>query len=939
VIDERWRLVKALFQAAIETPAADRDAFLAAATGPDAALRREVESLLASDQTAGSFLEHALEAGRAIVPPRRQIGPYEIVAFLGAGAMGEVYRARDTKLNRDIALKLLPPLFAQDPNRLARFAREAKLLAALNHPNIAAIYGFEDSAGVPALVLELVDGPTLADRIAAGPISADEVLHIGRQIADALEAAHEKGIVHRDLKPANVKIDRAGNVKILDFGLAKPAISDTGPPGLTASHDGLLLGTASYMSPEQARGQGVDTRTDIWAFGCVLYEMLTGELAFPGNTVSDTIAKILEREPDWSALPAATSSRLRRVMSRCLAKDPRQRMRDIGDVRIELGTVEDASFDPSSIGRASVLPDVPAGLWFALGTIAITVAVWAMLRPPVGPPNPLADARFVPLTNWEGAEEGAEISGDGRFVSFLADRDGEFDIWLSQIGTGHFTNLTKGVAPLAPAGSIVRKLGFSGDGSEIWFNPGSRQPLLLIPLTGGATRAFLAGGSNTPAWAPDGSRLAYFGKPLDGDDPMYVADRGGANPRQVIASGAGLHRNNPVWSLDGKWIYFVAGAEPQDETDVNIWRVRASGGTPEQLTSQHQAASFLAPIGGNTILFVAREEDGTGPWLWALDVERRHADRVASGVNQYTSVAASRDGRRLVATVANPSASLWQIPLSERVAVESDAKPYPLPVPTGLTVGPRFAGATLFYLSARGTSDGLWKVQDGSATLVWRHVDGPVMEPAAPSADGRRLAIVVREQGKRHLSIMSGDGTNVQALAPDIDIQGAAGQGIADWSPDGAWIVAGGRDALGPALFKIPVDGGAPVRLAAGKWGNPVWSPDGALIVYAGRSVVGQVTLRAVRPDGGAVDLPEVWVRPGGYRFLRDGSGLVYLPGIHARDFWILDLNTKLTRPLSRLEKRGTLTTFDIAPDGRQLVFDRSKQNSDVVLIERPVRP
>jgi Tol biopolymer transport system component len=959
VTDERWARVKALFQEAIERPAAERDAFLGAAAADDDALRREVESLLASDAADVSFLDRLPEVGKAvladfptivresmsevqshpILSPQHHIGSYEIIALLGAGGMGEVYRARDTKLNRDVALKVLPELFARDPDRLARFRREAHLLAALNHPNIAAIYGLEESTGVLALVLELVEGPTLADRVALGPLPLDEVLAIGRQIADALEAAHEKGIIHRDLKPANIKIDGSGAVKVLDYGLAKLAIPDSTSPDLTASRDGLILGTPSYMSPEQARGHSVDKRGDIWSFGCVLYELLTGRLAFPGATVSDRIAKVLEREPDWSVLPGPTPAPIRRLLLRCLAKNPKQRMRDIGDVRVEIDAIDEVQPGVPNVGtppaaaaraRTTWLP------WVAVAVLAAGVGMWEARRPVTTLENPLADAQFTLFTNWEGTEEGAEISPDGKFVAFLADREGRFDLWLSQVGTGRFSNLTRDIPPLGASGVIVRKLGFSSDGTDIWFNSSDGKPLMLMPLTGGTPRVFMGEGANTPAWSPDGNRLVYVNK-ANRDDPMYVADRTGADARQILPPGV-LKNNNPVWSPDGQWIYFVRGSEPQDEMDMDVWRLRSSGGTPERLTQQHAAVNFLAPIDSRTLLYVARDEDWSGPWLWALDVERKVKRRVPSGVDQYTSVAASRDGRRVVATVANPSASLWRVPLLDRPIDDHDAHPYPLPVPTGRALGPRFGGTSLFYLSARGTGDGLWKVQDGQASEVWTNVDGALFEPPVVSPDGQRVAVVVRHQGKRHLSIMSADGTNRRTLAASIEIEGAAGQGTADWSPDGAWIVTGGRDARGPALFKIPVDGsGVPIRLVEGKWVNPVWSPDGNLIVYAGRSIVGQVRLLGVRPeDGASVELPEVMVRPGGYRFLPSNTGLVYLPRIQSLDFWLIDFATKTTRQLTRLGNQGVLRRFDITPDGKHIVFDRSRQNSNIVLIERP---
>src|SRR6202166_1562044 len=293
-----------------------------------------------------------------------KLGSYEVVAPIGAGGMGEVYQAHDTKLGRDVAIKVLPEAFAHDPERLSRFQREAKMLASLNHPNIATIHGLEQSGDTSYLVMELVSGETLAERVKAGPIGIEEALKIAVLIAEALEAAHEKSIIHRDLKPANVKVTPEGKVKVLDFGLAKAFAADganddpSNSPTLSmaATMHGVILGTAAYMSPEQARGKAVDKRTDIWAFGCVLYELLTGKLAFHGDTISDTLAAVLEREPDLQKLPPATPGRIRDLLRRCLEKDSQRRLRDIGDARIE---IEEALAAPKN--AAPTQAAVPVG--------------------------------------------------------------------------------------------------------------------------------------------------------------------------------------------------------------------------------------------------------------------------------------------------------------------------------------------------------------------------------------------------------------------------------------------------------------------------------------------------------------------------------------------------------------------------------------------------
>ena len=945
---ERWQQIEDLCHRALALTDEQRAEFVTRACAADEELRREVESLIAGASRAEGFMSLpavALAGSVVIDRPQgaltgQQLGTYTIRSLLGVGGMGEVYRAYDETLRREVAIKVLPSEFTSHPQRTLRFEREARILATLNHPHVGAIYGVQDAGGIRALVLELVEGETLADRVArasdSAPIPIAEVLGLARQIADALDAAHEKGIVHRDLKPANIKITPDGVVKVLDFGLAKVPAEDSGRTDVTESRDGLILGTAAYMSPEQARSQPVDRRTDIWAFGCVLYEMLTRQLAFPGATVSDTIAAILQREPDWSALPVTTPPALRRLLLRCLAKNVKQRLRDAGDIRIELDAIDDLSATVAETSRERTRSWVVWLPWFAVVAFAAGIGIREVTRP-APQPDPLANLEFKRFTDWDGTEEGAEISPDGKFVAFLSDRSGEFDIWLSQVGSRSFRNLTESIPALAPNGVIVRKLGFNADGTDIWFNPGDSQPLRLMPTTGGNTRTFLVNGANTPAWSHDGAHVVFPYKP-DRNDPVYVVDRTFGDQRQLLPPGT-KKINNPVWSPDDEWIYFVAGPEPQDEIDMDVWRVRSSGGSPERLTSQHAAVNFIALLDANTLLYLARADDWSGPWLWALDINRRTSRRVSRGVDQFTSIAASRDGGRVVATVASPRSTLWTVPLLDRIAEERDAHVFQLPVPTGHAQAPRFSGASLFYLSTGGSSDGLWRVQNGEALEIWRNLDGALSEPPAIAPDGTRVAVTVRRGGTRHLSIMAADGTNRQTIAPSIAVEGAAGQGTADWAPDGTEIVIGGRDEKGSALFVIPANGKSPRRLVDGKWVNPVWSPKGDLILYAGRSLVGQVKLLAVRPqDGSPVALPDVWARPGGYRVLPDGSGIVYLPRIYALDFWLLDFTTKKTRQLTHFTNQGAIRTFDITPDGKSIVFDRVRQNSDVVLMDVPNR-
>jgi len=922
----------------------------------DDPLRIEVESLLRYESDSPEFLESPAAAN--IGPDftgitqivGRDFGPYRVLAPLGKGGMGEVYRARDTKLGREVALKFLPAHFSADAERRARFAREARLLATLNHPNIGAIYGLEEADGLTALVLELVEGPTLADRLQHGAMRVHEALAVARQIAEALEAAHEKGIVHRDLKPANVVLQKAGvsgpsgsdiRAKVLDFGLAKPivllgpeppTVHDARSLGWTA--EGRIVGTPPYMSPEQARGEHVDKRTDIWAFGCVLFEMLSGRRPFEGGTSTDTFARILEHEPDWSVLPATTSDATRKLLKRCLEKDLSRRLRDIGDARLELEDAQSQGSAKSSSsaaeqgwwpvrGRRRNLGMVAAA--FIGGAAVAGVGLFQTLRPTLR--NPLENAVFSRVTNFEGTERSAAISRDGRFVAFRWDREGPLDVYLTQIGTGTFRNLTNGMDD--EFATEHPSCGFSGEGSEIWLGGGVGRRLRILPLMGGIPRPFLPDNAVTVAWSPDSTHVVYHLQ--DDGDSMFVADRTGENARLIFRRKANEHNHFPIWSTDGRWIYFTSGTPETKEMD--IWRVPAEGGAAERLTTRNSDVAYPTPIDANTLLYVARNEDGSGPWLWALDVQRKLTRRVSFGVEKYLSVSATPDGNRLVATVANPSASVWSVPILEgRAAGEEDVKPFALP--TAQSSAPRFGAASLFYLSSLGAGEGVWRFDNGQAVEIWKGADGAVLAPPDVSPDGQRVAVVLRRNGRLKLHVLSADSGELRPLAESLDVRGAA-----SWSPKGDSVVVRANENGSPGLFLVPVDGGKPIRLTTGGALNPVWSPKGDLIAFAGPNVSAFTPLLAVRPDGTPVRLPPIQLRRDGerIRFARDGS-LIYMQGeLRAQNFWRLDLATMSTRQLTHLTHRDTMRTFDVTPDGKQIVFDRLRDNSDIVMIERQI--
>jgi Tol biopolymer transport system component len=454
-----------------------------------------------------------------------------------------------------------------------------------------------------------------------------------------------------------------------------------------------------------------------------------------------------------------------------------------------------------------------------------------------------------------------------------------------------------------------------------------RSGLRRVPVGGGPPRAFLTEQTVNVAWSRDGRRLAYF--TFAEGDRVFVANGDGSNPQQILM---GAHNHFLAWSVDDKWIYYAHGTQAGPEYDV--WRIPSSDGEgkEERLTHHNAYVRYVTPIDARTVLYVAPDENKGGPWLWALDVERRVTRRVSGGLERYLSVSASADGRRLVATVASSTAGLSSVPILDREAGEVDVKPHP--PATGRALAPRFAGTSLFYLSSSGPGDGLWRLQDGKSDEIWKGADGALEVPAAVSPSGDRLAVVLRKQGKQSITIVSADGATRQSLPDVIDVLGTPA-----WSPDAAAIATGGVDADGPGLFVIPVNGGAPRRLAKGPAFDPVWSPLGNLIVYTGRQLATAPLLAVdpVDPDR-KVNLPVVEVAFGGggrSRFLPDGKGLVFLKGsVGAQDFWLLDLTTLRMRALTRLSNPATIFSFDIAPDGRHIVFDRIRENSDIRLID-----
>jgi serine/threonine-protein kinase len=877
---ERYQKAGEIYHAALDLPPDRRPEFLEQACAGDAALLSEVESLLAAHAAAGRFIEAAPEHVDSLLrsvlappshdgglTPGQQLGRYEVLGLLGAGGMGTVYRALDPTLGRQVAIKALAPTFRGDAASLRRFEREARVLATLSHPNIATIYGFEQLDGSPYLVLERVDGETLANRLARGSMSIEETLRVGGQVVEGLEEAHSKGIIHRDLKPSNVMLTSDGRVKLVDFGLAKPVDAPPRPDvpePITAS--GVVIGTARYMSPEQVKGESVDVRTDVWAFGCVLYEMLAARPVFAGRSTSDVVAAVLRDEPDWQALPPGTPRNVHRLLRRCLRRDPRLRLQHIGDARLEL--VETADESLADLTRAPRASTRRRTTWLLAALLILALGALLLWRVPASP-SALVPARLsleLPRRLALASEFSAPfaIAPAGSPVVFEAVEGSAQRLYVRELTDSSLSAL--------PGTEGARQPFFSPDGRWIGFF--SSRKLSKVPVSGGPvlTVADTGGNPRGATWAPDGTIV--FAAPAT-SGLWRVAETGGKPTpltRPDKARGESSHRWPDVLP-DGKWVLFTVGFEdaPYDEGRIEAvsleagerrvlvspagfarysgdgqllfvrgGRLHAVGFDPERLEVRGTPEVVLDPVrydvrnGGAHLAVSASGMVVYGPGLpvsaenylaWAdRDGQLR---RLTDTPRAFRNVRASPDGRRVAAVIGTSTESdLWLVEsngtLSRLSFSLSPHRPTWTRKGDGITVG-----------SAK---DGVWRLltvaADGTRDPTIHYESPHRVYPNAWSPDGRSLIFQEsRPDTGWDLRVLAMDASGRPVGTPQAFANTPFDETSAAISSDGRWVSYESDELDGVVQIYIRSfpDGAHKVRASPSGARWPVWDADGNL--------------------------------------------------------------------------------------------------------------
>jgi eukaryotic-like serine/threonine-protein kinase len=993
---ERWKQAKEILYPALEMTAAERSSFLDEKCGSDIELRREIESLIAAHSSAAERFESpAVEMIASVVSDEepdgmvgRHLGNYEIVEKLGEGAMGEVYLARDARLGRKVALKILPGFFTQDPDRLRRFQQEARAASALNHPNILTIHEVGHIESVHYIATEFIDGESLRHQMNRAPLKLREAVDIATQVASALAAAHDAGIIHRDVKPENIMLRKDGIVKVVDFGLAKWTPSQTSESEASTmvnTDEGIVMGTAHYMSPEQARGIKVDSRTDIWSLGCVLYEMLAVRSPFEAPTVGDVIVSILEREPPpLVQYVRPVPAELQRIITKALAKDREKRYQSVKDLLVDLKNLRDemgseAKFERSVRPAANtttrtnalaavddthepttrtteiiaVQPNSNAEYLIKQvklhkkGVVAATAVVVAILAGAAfgsvwlyrsylqnetskQPGVSLQTMKITRLTSTGNASQ-AVISPDGRYVVHVSGQEGQQHLRVRQVNTNSDVQI------VAPAEVRYTGLTFSRDGDFVFYvvsDKNNPQPTLYqVPVLGGATRKLISNVGSAVTFSPDGKRLAFIRQFLEqGEEGLVVANADGSGERRIAVRKFPNFFRSVSWSPDGKTIACGAGSYVPVYNSYVV-EIAAEGG-PEKVISS-QSWTFLRQVewlhDGSGLIIAASEPASANfdsSQIWFLSREAGEVRRITNDLNNYSGVSLTTDSSRLVTVQSETFSNIWLNPNGEANRAAQ------LTQGAGKQDGKDGAVWThdgrIVFVSKENGSDDIWIMNaDGSRKTQLTSGAGINTNPSV-SPDGRFIVFTSTRDGAAHIWRMNVDGANPKQLTS------GGGENHAQVSSDGKWVVYT-LFAGEPTLWRVSIEGGAPSPISEKTLSAPALSPDGKMIaaVYREEQPNSPAKIALIPFEGGEItkvfDVQQSdW---GNVRWTPDGTALSYFVtegGVS--NIWTQNLGGGAPKRLTDF-KSDQIFWFDWSSDGKQTVSARGAETNDVVLV------
>jgi eukaryotic-like serine/threonine-protein kinase len=990
---ERWQKVKEIFHAALDKPVAERNAFVAQACNGDDELRIEVESLLASLEKDGSFIDSpAYEAAATLIVDKStelkkgtKFAAYEIVSFISRGGMGEVYLAYDRRLGRKVALKILPSSFTQNQDRLRRFEQEARSASALNHPNIITIYEILKTESTHVIATEYVEGETLRHRFSQSPLELSEALNVATQVADALSAAHKAGIVHRDIKPENIMIRQDGYVKVLDFGLAKlseevPSISaDEAPTRQVRTGSGVIIGTAGYMSPEQARGKRVDARSDIFSLGAVIYEMVTGRKPFDGETPSDVLASILKTEPTpVSQLLEDAPPELMRIVAKSLKKDREERYQVISDLLLDLKTLkQDLEFQArlqsvgSGIGaeKSSAVATAGASAVAAPtseGAVAATmisqalsvelkrqrlrfalIALVALVLVAGGGiaffkllnrsnRQHFASTTLARITN-SGKVIDARLSSDGNYLVYCLSDANKQSLWIRQVSSPN----DKMIVPPAPVGFFG--ITFAPDGREIFyvvkanFDAGT---LYRAPILGGTPVKILEKIDGPVTFSPDGRRMAFVrgNFPTEDQSALLLANLDGSGEQSLAVKKkperfAPIFFTQPSWSPDGKLIaasVFTLGGQSR------VLAFPVDGGQEQSLTPEpwpfSGAVHWLPDMSG--LLVIAGANTGAGAQLWFLAYPSGEKRQITNDLDQHRAIGMTADGTKFVNVVASGLLTLWQVPGGDATrAIQLPIGNVGWAASYGNTVAWTPDGRIVFS-AADGTDFNLWIADADGQNRKALTANVGRNSAAVVSPDGNYVVFSSSRGGPLNIWRMNIDGSNLKQLTRGV------AESHPSISPDGRWVVYTSQGTSRPTIWKVSIEGGEMVELTHRVSSQPVFSPDGKFVAYlypdAPDPLAPSNRIAIISADGGEPLSTFVFQPPGTIQttlqWSVDGKSLLYTGNTNnVTNIWSQSIDGGAPKQITDF-KDSFMTGFAWSRDGK-LVCSRGIFNRDAVIV------